>query len=65
MKKLLPISIGFSSIIKALVLSIPFGLVYLLDVNYSNIITISIIGLFGFYFLFSLYLLKKRRIYSE
>ena len=63
MKKLLPIKICFLSIVKALILSIPFGIIYFLDKNYTISITIGIIIITGVYLLVSLYLLRpKERI---
>ena len=60
MKKLLPIQINFASIGKALLLSIPFGMVYFLDIHYPIMITLSIVVGAGLYLLVGLYLLQPR-----
>jgi len=60
MKKLLPIHIDLISIVKALMLSVPFGLVYFLDTNYSLIMILSIVSVAGLYFLASLYVLRPK-----
>jgi hypothetical protein len=58
MKKLLPISIEFSSILKALAIALPFSIVYILEIQYSMMITVTIVALFGIYFLLGLYILR-------
>ena len=61
MKKLLPIQLDWSSIGKAFALSLPFGLVHFLEVQYSMIMVLAIVTIAGIYFLMGLYILKKKK----
>ncbi len=60
MKKLLPIHINFVSIGKALMLSVPFTWVYLLDKAYSLVMILSIIVVSGIYFVMGVYVLRPK-----
>lgn len=61
MKKLLVIKIDLISIGKALLLAIPFGIVYVLDTNYSMLITLLIVFVMGLYFLWGVYMLSLKK----
>jgi len=62
MKKLLDIKYDIN-IFKIIVLSLPFSIIYFINItNISLLLSLSVISIFGLYFLFIVWLLHKQNL---
>jgi len=61
MRKLLAITLDFTSLVKALFVAVPLGAVYFLGINYSMFVTLIIVSMMSLYLLLGVYVLSFKK----